>query len=356
MPAGRTGQWPRSDALVCGLAHPAPLGDHRPWPTSPCRRRAATKQQARQEPSPRGSRLMGKDVGQARSPIPALKLPVHAVNLSPCLLCLLLACFTAGCGEEPKTLESLGSKRVSKRDDPTATKVDEPDPRGDAIREASLARLEAAGFHAAKWLPTSGHRAGVQGELRPPQEVAARLLALHAVCLWVLAPEEVVPSQVIEDYISRNKLGASLTGDDRSILQLPRREAAVRHRGTIGWRQESMWALAWVLGFECELEVTAPLISDEVVGPLLAFLPKTDGSIEDFLRRIQPRGLAQVAGLEDEFYCAHNAVRSAQMGHTEAVPQGFDPMLNGGAVHERRHGLSWVLSPSVPWDDTDLST
>ncbi|MCK5944793.1 MAG: DUF4272 domain-containing protein [Planctomycetes bacterium] len=245
---------------------------------------------------------------------------------------------------------------MSKHDDPTATKIDEPDPRGDAIREASLARLEAAGFHAAKWLPTSGHRAGVKGELRPPRDVAARLLALHAVCLWVLAPEEVVPSQVIKDYISRNRLAANLTSDDRAILQISRKDAATRHRGTIGWRQESMWALAWVLGFECELEVAAPLISDEVVGPLLSFLPKPDGSIDDFLLRIKPRRLEEVVGLEDEFYCAHNAVRSAQLGHAEAVPQGFDPMVNGGAVHERRHGLSWALSPGVAWDETDLST
>ena len=59
--------------------------------------------------------------------------------------------------------------------------------------------------------------------------------------------------------------------------------------------------------------------------------------------------------MEDLFYCAHNAVRSAQNGG-ETVPSGYDPVEEGGGVHERRHALTWCLSPGVKWDETDLST
>ena len=60
--------------------------------------------------------------------------------------------------------------------------------------------------------------------------------------------------------------------------------------------------------------------------------------------------------MEDLFYCAHNAVRTAQMGGKAAVPEGFHPVRDGGAIHERRHSLTWALSPGVEWEETDLST
>jgi hypothetical protein len=59
--------------------------------------------------------------------------------------------------------------------------------------------------------------------------------------------------------------------------------------------------------------------------------------------------------VEYRFYCAHNAVRSARPGG-RTVPDGFHPVMHGGAVHERRHSLSWCVAAGVTWDDTDLST
>ena len=59
--------------------------------------------------------------------------------------------------------------------------------------------------------------------------------------------------------------------------------------------------------------------------------------------------------MEDLFYCAHDAVRSAQLGGA-TVPIGFHPIDDGGGIHERRHALTWALSPGTDWDDTDLST
>lgn len=31
-------------------------------------------------------------------------------------------------------------------------------------------------------------------------------------------------------------------------------------------------------------------------------------------------------------------------------------VFDGGAIHERRHALTWAISDGVSWDDTDLTT
>ena len=59
--------------------------------------------------------------------------------------------------------------------------------------------------------------------------------------------------------------------------------------------------------------------------------------------------------MEDLFYCAHHAVRSAQLGRA-TVPEGFHPMIDGGVIHERRHALSWMVGGDVSWDETHLGT
>ena len=123
--------------------------------------------------------------------------------------------------------------------------------------------------------------------------------------------------------------------------------AREKYLDSIGWQMENMWALAWVLGFDTE-----PALSGQLQGDLARRLifrfsdPKNPKEIRD---------LADVVQKEDLFYCAHNAVRSAQNGG-DTVPDGFHSMADGGGIHERRHALTWCLSPGVSWDETDLST
>ena len=88
---------------------------------------------------------------------------------------------------------------------------------------------------------------------------------------------------------------------------------------------------------------------------MLDWLPDNAVQCAKLSDDIKLRDPVEVHNLEDLFYCAHNAVRSAQQG-SETAPPEFDPIVNGGCIHERRHALTWVLSPGVEWDDTDLST
>ncbi|MDX2015500.1 MAG: DUF4272 domain-containing protein [Myxococcaceae bacterium] len=87
----------------------------------------------------------------------------------------------------------------------------------------------------------------------------------------------------------------------------------------------------------------------------MAFGAPRGDSATAWIHHAAARPLSDLIQLEDLFYCAHNDVRSAQLGYA-TVPAAFHPVFDGGVVHERRHALTWALSPGVPWDETDLST
>ncbi len=293
-------------------------------------------------------------------------------------LLLLLVVFFTGCngnpskkvsdksGDEKSNSDSstfepidpvLEMKINSPHDDPTVKNAGEPDPRGDSIRKNSFKVLESGEFSFAGTLPTLGHRAHVPGKLRPVREVALRLMALNALFTWVTAPEDAVPTNTLSSYIKNNRLRSYLAEDEVAILDLSRGEAGRLHGNTIGWRLENMWALAWILGFEHPPEPMTGQIANKVSRAMIfEFLPGFDTSVEDLLKKAKPRTEDEVIKLEDVFYCAHNSVRSAQTGSTTSVPKDFHPVRDGGAIHERRHALTWAISPDVDWDDTDLST
>ena len=181
-------------------------------------------------------------------------------------------------------------------------------------------------------------------------------MALDALFTWVAFPEEGAATDRLSMYIDRNGLRGWLTEDECGIIDLPRPEAHQSHVDNIGWKLENMWALAWVLGFEPEPGLEASQIGDEVTRPMIfEFLPGLDGAIDSLLAKAAPRSATEVIAMEYRFYCAHNAVRSAQLGG-DTVPDGFHPIVHGGAIHERRHSLSWCVGPDADWDETDLST
>lgn len=220
-----------------------------------------------------------------------------------------------------------------------------------ATRDHNLAVLADLGFSPAKWLPLERGR---EGGPRPPKEIAQRLCGLAALFFYVVAPPKHFPDDELRRRLDADALLEQLTPHEHEMLALPRARASADLGGTIGWHLEQMWPLAWALGFEPPPAVGAAMIPDEVVEAVLDFTSGRLG-VDALVGRAKARSLADVAALEDLFYCAHNAVRSAQLGH-DTVPKGFDPKVDGGVIHERRHALSWVMTPGVAWDDVDLST
>jgi Domain of unknown function (DUF4272) len=193
--------------------------------------------------------------------------------------------------------------------------------------------------------------------LRPIAEIAARVLALDALCAWVMEDPTQTPNARIRAYAQRNRSTKWMTTAERAIFELPKGRARAAHVDTIGWRLENLWALAWVLGFSPAPAVDGKMIPGKIFRSLvLQFMPGLTATVDDLVAKSRPRAEKTVAALEDLFFLAHNAARSAQLGARRAVPRGFDPIAGGGVIHERRQSLTWCLSPGVRWEDTDVST
>ncbi|MFA6046333.1 MAG: DUF4272 domain-containing protein [Phycisphaerales bacterium] len=234
-----------------------------------------------------------------------------------------------------------------------------------AIRAMSERKLTRAGFRFAKWLPLPSIE---EAHARPATQIALRLAALCQLCLLVAAPEDKIPSQRLIDVYAQAKLEEGLTPAERAIWLLPREEAHAAHVDKIGWRLENMLALAWALGHveECGFD-GAMLQGDAIERLMLKIVPTEAKDVVTWIAGAKTRAIHDLVAMEDVFYCAHNAARNASLGtkrsilgifrkHDRPVPDGFDPRIHGGVIQERRHALTWILSPATAWDDTDLST
>ena len=233
--------------------------------------------------------------------------------------------------------------------------TDDGDAQRVAQREHHYRLLAEQGFRCARSLPLYRSDDPVD-KLRSVEEIGARLLALGALFYWVVATEDIAASARILAFLERDNLRSHLNGGENAILSLSRVDANAAHAGTIGWRLENMWALAWILGFEPPPPFHQGQLPREVSTRMLnEFLPDFDATLAGFVAACTLRSAAEVGQLEDLYYCAHNAVRSAQQGE-DTLPTDWHPMRDGGAIHERRHALTWSLSPGVAWEECDLST
>jgi hypothetical protein len=205
-----------------------------------------------------------------------------------------------------------------------------------------------AGFKPASSLPTELNR-----KLRPSIEIAQRLNAIKSLILWLMVPQEHLESDKIQTFIDKNNLTDFMNEDEKEILSKSRDDE--EDRGSIGWKFENAWSLAWYFGYK-EPVFTGQMMSGEEMQVILEdFSCPLDENVEDWIKDKETLSEEKLMQKEDLFYCLHNAVRSAQMGK-ETVPNNFDPMGNGGVIHERRHSLTWMLSEGIAWEETDLST
>lgn len=218
----------------------------------------------------------------------------------------------------------------------------------DFLREVSLGVLQHDGFGCSPHLPKRDPRA----TLRSRESIIKRAMSFYIMICWVTAPKSKMPSRELKKLIADFDLEVQLTEQERGALALSRRQANRQLSESVGWRIENLWALAWVLGFEETPDIDQGQIVEEVIAVLVPFMESGIEKPSNFV--IRPA--AEVVQLEDMFYCAHNAVRSSQIGHDEALPEDFHPLLDGGVIHEKRHALSWALAPDQSWDAVSLDT
>lgn len=215
-------------------------------------------------------------------------------------------------------------------------------------RLESISTCLNAGFTPSNSLPTAFNIG-----LRPSIEIAQRLNAIKALVLWLMVPEDNLPSDKILNFVHINELEKFMTDEEKKILHSSRGNEELRD--TIGWKFENAWPLAWYFGYK-EPEITGQMMAGEQMGEILAnYTCPIDDNIKNWIKNKETISEESLIKKEDLFYCLHNAVRSAQLGHN-TVPKGFDPAVNGGVIHERRHSLTWMLSKDTEWNETDLST
>lgn len=216
------------------------------------------------------------------------------------------------------------------------------------VRSQSITICLDAGFHPASSLPTIR-----ETKLRPADEIAGRLHAIKALVLWLMVSSENLPDEKIINFINQNELLGYMTPEEKEILDTSRNDIELRN--SIGWKFENLWPLAWYFGYD-EPEISGQMMTGEQMQEILInHTCSLDTLISDWLPQQHTLEEEKLVEKEDLFYCLHNSVRSAQLGG-DTVPNGFDPIGNGGVIHERRHSLTWMLSSDTKWEDTDLNT
>ncbi len=224
------------------------------------------------------------------------------------------------------------------------------------VRAENLRILAEAGFNVAPGLPLPDFTDPTLAPVRPKREILGRLLAIKTLWLWVDTHPDAESEETVRGMIANDTLREHLTPEEAGILDMSREAAFEQHADHMGWKNENCWSLAWMLGFAEPPSVLTGQLSGSLGRSLmLEWLPNNATESTALRASCSLRPAAEIARLEDLFYCAHNAVRSAQLGN-DTVPDGFDPLREGGCIHERRHSLTWAISPGVAWDDTDLST
>jgi len=207
-------------------------------------------------------------------------------------------------------------------------------------RARSVEILAAAGFATPWGLP------GRKAALRPPQDIARRLLALNGLYSWATGSKANAVQALAN--LDHDGLRSELTESEAALLSGPRSPGVEQIR----WKLENMWPLAWALGHGATPRIDFGMINNTRIDTTMRGFLK--GSLADLLARATPRPLTELAAIGDLFYCAHHAVKAAQRARA-TVPRGFHPADDGRVIYERRHAITWMVSPGNGWDDIDLS-
>lgn len=216
------------------------------------------------------------------------------------------------------------------------------------LRLKNLSICLNAGFKPAVFLPIKFDK-----EPRPLFEIAQRLNAIKALVLWLMVSQKKLGSDKIIDFIHKNNLENFMDKKEKEILNTPRDDEQARN--FIGWKFENAWSLAWYFGYKKPDIMGEVMFGYQMQEILANFSCPLNKNVREWAEERVTISREELIKMEDLFYCLHNAVRRAQLGG-DTVPNGFNPIENGKIIHERRHSLTWMLSKSVVWEKTNLST
>lgn len=191
-----------------------------------------------------------------------------------------------------------------------------------------------------------------QVELREPEEVARRILALSVVTYVADGGDPSNAKALIEE-----QRWPDLTPEEQLLFE--DNTPAVRHKSL--WRLESQWALVWAIG---KLELPWPSGFCDV--PRLVEVVSGFEKQPDFCSSVKLRSKSDILDALQLTMLQHWAVRDAYLNDGE-IPADFDwtndkmqpvqacPLT--GVISERHHALNWLVRyGDDDWDDVDTPT
>lgn len=177
--------------------------------------------------------------------------------------------------------------------------------------------------------------------LRPKKEIVNRINVLHI--LYTIGQDG---SEACFNFF-RSKLI-----EENWMMYLSKSEEEIMFKSklseydllNLSWKKEAMIALMWSIGLP---GVNLLEIKETTVSDYYHLLPP-EVTMEKFYESSQLRGINEIIGLLDYYYCFHSSVRNRDKNKKTSVEQSI--------IIERRRALEWLTHIELDWDSISLDT
>lgn len=226
----------------------------------------------------------------------------------------------------------------------------EMSPADESRRSRNIAVLEEKGIPFIKHLPLAAAEA--EAAIRSPEEIAERLVAMFATCVYSEARGAGESWQDCQKYLATGddivggRLDSLLTPGEKAYLaqEHPDQQLVVN----FSWRYECCHVLLWALGLIDELGY--PESTCDVSG--MAGLILRQESLEKLLKNAKTRTKNEILDAADLILRYDWACVDARINN-RPMPAN----LNGGVVYEWHYAFNWLIGyMGADWDDISADT
>lgn len=201
---------------------------------------------------------------------------------------------------------------------------------------------------AAFGIPSNDHLPAIESEeeieLRSPEEVLRRLIALWAVVGKAFLGAE----SRFADYIVSHNMQDWLSTAERTFLL--EEKSSKRDCIHFSWQMEALYFIAWCAGL---LDCSEVPSQESSVEPILDLFPGETETPERLRAAIRIRAKSEILDRADLLYRLHWAIRDARLSGSEE-PKG----VNGGIVQEWHRAVNWMIQydEEDDWDQVGTDT
>ncbi len=217
----------------------------------------------------------------------------------------------------------------------------------EARKQASIARLEAAGIPYIEHLPCIESASEVR--VRSAEEIARRaiacLIAIQAACDRQAGQYTPDTARWCQDLLEQY----GIHGLTRNEVRILSNEGGEQDVVNMVWKYEAYWVLLWALGEGQELDFPDHAIDCDFAIQAVA----QHQDFATFMAQTKLRDIASILDEADLIYRYHWACVDARLKQAP-MPAGLNPSV----VMERHAALNWIIDNDGQddWDNPDVST